>query len=68
MVKRDRNNEWTRQVVLQNLRVEVQSALEPWPRLLSHHVVIVDDSMIHKSRRHDVPPAKLAPNPYSNRP
>ena len=31
-------------------------------------MIIVDDSMIHESRGHDVLPAKLTPNPYSNRP
>lgn len=68
MVKRDRDYGCSRlwQVVLQNLKAELQSALAPCSRP-PYLVVFVDDSMVHEDRCHGVLPPKLIPNPYSNR-
>lgn len=67
VVKRDRDWGCSRQVVLQDLKVEIQLALARWSKLLPYHVVIVDDSVIHEGRSHEVVPSKLTPNPSSNR-
>lgn len=67
MVKRDGDHGRFRQVVLQNLKVAIQSAPAPWSKLLPYRVVIVDDSVIHEGRGHEVSPPKLTPNPSSNR-